>query len=519
MDAKNEKAGRREWAGLLVIALPCVLYSMDLTVLNLALPSISAQLGPTSAQTLWIVDIYGFLVAGCLITMGNLGDRIGRRRLLLIGASAFAIASLLAAFAKSPNLLIAARALLGITGATLAPSTLSLIRNMFNDARERTIAIGIWTTSFSFGSAIGPVIGGAMLERFGWGSVFLLAVPVMLMLLVLGPRLLPEFRDAAAGPIDPVSALLSLSAVLSAIYGLKLWAAHGVGWEPLIAIASGLVLGTSFVRRQLTLADPLIDLKLFRSASFSVPLITYTLIAAVGLGFYVLCAQYLQLVLGFSPLRAGLWTLPGSIAVTLGSILAPAIVRRARPSVVMAGGFGLAAVGFTVLSQVGTFGLTAVVIGTVLVYFGMGPIVTLGTDLVVSAAPPERAGAAAGISETSAELGGAVGIAILGSLATVTYRAAMSDTAISQLSAAARALAGDTLSGAVQVAAGLSPAQATLLLHDARAAFTAALQLSAAVCAVVAAVAGVAAALALWRVGTEPAPSLRPSFGDGVARD
>ena len=198
------RAGRREWIGLAVIALPCLLYSMDLTVLELAVPKLSADLEPTSSQLLWIMDIYGFLLAGCLITMGTLGDRIGRRRLLLIGAAAFGVASVLAAFSRSAEMLIATRALLGIAGATLAPSTLSLIRNMFLDPDQRTFAIGVWATSFSAGAAIGPLAGGFLLEHFWWGSVFLLAVPVMALLLVLGPCCYPEFRDPAGGAAGPL---------------------------------------------------------------------------------------------------------------------------------------------------------------------------------------------------------------------------------------------------------------------------------------------------------------------------
>src|SRR5687768_2802389 len=210
---KASRATRREWTGLAVIALPCMLYSMDLTVLNLAVPALSAELRPSSAELLWVVDIYGFMVAGCLITMGTLGDRIGRRRLLMIGAGAFGVASALAAFSTSAALLIAARAVLGVAAATLAPSTLSLIRNMFLDPGERTTAIAVWVASFSTGAAIGPVIGGLLLTHFWWGSVFLINVPMMLLLLALGPRLLPEFRDPKAGRLDLVSAILSVAAV------------------------------------------------------------------------------------------------------------------------------------------------------------------------------------------------------------------------------------------------------------------------------------------------------------------
>ena len=262
-EVRSLRATRREWVGLAVIALPCMLYSMDLTVLNLALPRLSADLRPSSSQLLWIVDIYGFLLASSLITMGTLGDRIGRRRLLLIGAAAFGVASVFAAFSTSTETLIASRALLGVAGATLAPSTLSLIRNMFLDPAQRTTAIGIWVSSYSAGAAIGPLVGGVLLDQFWWGSVFLVGVPVMALLLIVGPLLLPEFRDPEAGRLDLVSALLSLTSVLGVIYGLKRIAEDSLAWVPVASIVAGLGIGVLFVRRQIRSANPLIDLRLF----------------------------------------------------------------------------------------------------------------------------------------------------------------------------------------------------------------------------------------------------------------
>jgi DHA2 family multidrug resistance protein-like MFS transporter len=304
-------ATRREWIGLAVIALACLLYAMDLTVLTLAVPALSADLHPSGTELLWIVDVYGFLVAGFLITMGTLGDRIGRRRLLLIGAGAFGGASVVAAFSSSPAMLVASRAVLGVAGATLAPATLSLIRGMFADERQRTLAIGIWVTSFSAGAALGPLVGGLLLEHFRWGSVFLLAVPVMAPLLVVGPRLLPEDKDPMPGRLDPVSAGLSLVAVLAVIYGVKAIATAGVGVASAAPVVAGLAVGAAFVDRQRRLAAPMIDLGLLRRPAFRLALAANTLGFAVVFGIDVFVAQYLQLVLGYSPLKAGLWSVPG----------------------------------------------------------------------------------------------------------------------------------------------------------------------------------------------------------------
>ncbi len=481
------KAGRREWIGLAVIALPCLLYSMDLTVLNLAVPHISAALRPSSAQQLWIIDIYGFLIAGSLITMGTLGDRIGRRRLLLIGAAAFGVASVLAAFSTSPEMLIATRALLGIAGATLAPSTLSLIRNMFLDPHERTIAIGVWVTSYSLGGAIGPLLGGVLLQYFWWGSVFLIGVPVMLLLLALGPVLLPEFRDPNAGRLDVFSAALSLAAVLLVIYGLKRIAEDGLGAVPALSIAAGVAIGVAFVRRQRTLADPLIDLRLFRAPAFTVSLATYTLGTFVVFGAYIFIAQYLQLVLGLSPLQAGLATVPSMAAFIVGSMLVPVMARRIHAAYLVGVGLVLAAGGLGVLTKVdGASGLAVIVIGSIIYSLGFSPVVILATDLIVGSAPVEQAGAASAISETSSELGGALGIAILGSIGVAVYRSVMTGGIPIGVPPEAAAVAKATLGGAVVIAARLPDHLGVELLGTAREAFAQAFELTVAISAAMA---------------------------------
>jgi DHA2 family multidrug resistance protein-like MFS transporter len=478
-----------------------LLVSMDLTVLHLAVPSLSADLMPSSSQLLWIVDVYGFMIAGFLITMGTLGDRVGRRRLLLVGAAAFGLASVLAAFSTSAEMLIAARALLGVAGATLAPSTLALIRNMFHDPAQRTMAISIWFTSFLAGAALGPLVGGALLEFFWWGSAFLIGVPVMMLLLVTGPILLPEYRDRHAGRLDLPSAVLVLAAVLGVIYGLKEIAADGLGLLPALAIAAGLVAGAAFARRQRTLADPLIDLRLFAARTFSVSLGALTLGAIVMGGVSYLVAQYLQLVLGLSPLHAGLWMLPPLGVGIVAMLLAPLVVRRVRPGFVMAAGLALAALGFAVVSRAdAASGLAAVVAGLTIVFAGLMPVSALGVDVVLGAAPPERAGAASAVSETTQELGLALGIALLGSIGVAVYRGQMLDAVATDVTPEAAEAARDTLGGAAGVAEQLPPG----LLVTAGNAFTDGLQLAAAVSAVALAGVAVVAAIVLRRVGADP---------------
>jgi len=467
------QAGRREWISLAVLALPCVLYAMDLTVLNLAIPHLTADLQPSSTQLLWIVDIYGFLAAGSLVTMGTLGDRIGRRRLLLIGAAAFGATSLLAAWSTTATMLIAARGLLGIAGATVAPSTLSLIRTMFADQRQRTVAISVWITSFSVGGAIGPLLGGMLLQWFWWGSVFLLAVPVMALLLVVGPLLLPEFRDPDAGRIDLFSAALSVAAVLGVIYGLKRFALDGPGWPPALSVLAGLAAGAVFVRRQRRLADPLLDLRLFRSPAFTAALTTNMLSFFVGFGTLLFIAQYLQLVLGLSPLAAGLWMLPSSAGFVLGSLLTPALVRRVRPAFVMAAGLALGAAGLGLFTRLGSSaGLGILVTGSVVFSLALAPVDTLATDLAVGAAPPERAGAASALSETASEFGGALGIALLGVIGTGVFRSRLSAALPAGIPPAAARAAQDTLSGAIAAAGRLPGRPGHLLIQAARGAFT-----------------------------------------------
>ncbi|WP_258563530.1 MFS transporter, partial [Streptomyces phytophilus] len=423
------RAGPREWAGLAVLAVPTVLLGLDVTVLYLALPALAAELHPSGTQALWIMDAYGFLIAGFLVTMGTLGDRFGRRRLLLIGAAAFGAASVAAAYAPGPEALIAARLLLGVAGATLMPSTLSLISNLFRDPRQRGLAFAIWAAMFSLGVALGPVAGGALLEYFWWGSAFLMGIPVMVLLLVAGPLLLPESRDPDAGRVDAASVVLSLGTMLPVTYAIK-ELAHGVAAVPLLAAAVGIGAGALFLRRQRQLASPLLDLGLFADRSFRSALLILLVGTVAVSGTYLFVTQYLQLVEGQSALRAGLWLLPPAGVLIVASVTAPAFARRFGPGAVMGAGLVSAAVGFLLLSRVepgGSGDIAVILVAYAMVNSGIGPVLALGTELVVGSAPPEKAGAASAISETSSELGVALGVAVLGSVGTAVYRSGVGD--------------------------------------------------------------------------------------------
>lgn len=467
-----DRAGPREWVGMAVLALPLLVLALDVSVLYLAAPVLAADLQPSATQQLWILDIYGFLIAGFLITMGSLGDRIGRRKLLLIGAGAFGIASVVAAFAPTAELLIAARALLGVAGATLMPSTLGLISTMFPDPAQRRFAVAVWMTTFSAGIALGPLIGGAVLEMFWWGAVFLLGVPVMLLLLVLGPWLLPEGHGSGGGRPDVLSVGLSLAAMLPLVLAVKNLAAHGPDVGVLVAAVVGAVAGMLFVRRQRRLADPLLDVALFTRPEFTaaVAVLLIGLIAVNGLFF--LLPQYLQLVAGASALTAGIWMLPLAAVTVVGSLLTPALTRRFRASAVVAASGALAALGSLLVGLLGAgsgpVALVALMTGTML---GLSPIGVLATDLVIGSVPSARAGSAASISETAGELGVALGVAVTGSVLTAVYTGRL--VTPSGLTEDAALRAGDGLAGAVGAAGELPADAASTLLASARAAFSA----------------------------------------------
>ncbi|MEV8535948.1 MFS transporter [Streptomyces sp. NPDC051211] len=456
------RAGRREWIAFTVLLLPLLLVSMDVSVLYFAIPAITRELDPSATQQLWIFDSYAFALAGLLITMGSLGDRIGRRKLLLTGAAAFGIASAAAAYAPSAEMLIAARVLLGIGGATLMPSTLALVRNLFQDDAQRTRAIAIWSGAMAGGIALGSVMSGVILEYFWWGSVFLVNVPAMLLLFVLAPGLVPEFKDPAPGRFDLIGVPLSMGAVLPVVYGLKEIAAEGVEARYLGCLAVGLAVGYAFVRRQRSREDAMISPALFRGRGFGAGIVLNTIAAFAMMGSAYFSTQYLQSVLGMGTLEAALWSLAPSLAVGAAAPLAATLGRRLGKGPVIAGGFVTGAAGFALFGLVGTDSLWLLLAGCAVLACGIVAVMSLVSDMALASAPAEKAGSAASLLETGQEFGGALGMALLGSLGTAVYRSEL---------AGAEPAARETLGGAAATARQLGGEAGATLLAAAREAF------------------------------------------------
>ena len=443
------RAGWRGWAGLAVLMLPALLVSVDNTVLSFALPQIALELEPMSAQQLWIVDAYPLVLAALLVTMGTLGDRFGRRRMLLIGATGFAVVSVLAAFSPTAELLIAARAGLGVFGAMLMPSTLSLLRTVFPDRDQRRLAVAVWATAFSAGAALGPIVGGFLLEHFAWGSVFLMAVPVLIPLLVLAPILLPESRDPNPGRIDLLSILLSLATMVPVVYGIKELAVSGVTAPVVLLFVLGALFGVIFVRRQLRLPVPMLDMGLFRMPVFSGALLVNLLSVIALVGFLYFVAQHLQLVVGLSPLEAGWALVPGLAAMIVAGLAVVPIARRVRPRILIPAALAFSVAGYVAIA-VGAQSLTVVIAAFIVLGIGIGMAETVSNELILTTAPPAKAGAASAVSETAYEVGAVLGTAILGGIITALYRTNL--VLPDGLPAAAADAARETLAGAIHSA-------------------------------------------------------------------
>ena len=519
------RAPWRDWLALALLMFPVLLVAVDNTALTFALPAIARSLDATGVELLWIVDAYPLVLAGLLVAMGSLGDRIGRRRLLFIGSTGFAAVSAVTAFAPSAEWLIAGRAGLGFFGAMLMPSTLSLIRNIFPEPNRRRLAVAIWAAGFSGGAALGPIFGGWLVEHFWWGAVLLVAVPIILPLLVLGPALIPESRDPNPGRVDVPSIVLSLLVMVPVVYGIKILATHGVAVEPLAAIGFGLLMGYVFIRRQRHLLSgatvqagtahgtagarnrtaPLLDISLFGNRIFSTAIIANVLALFSFNGFILFLAQHLQLLEGQSPSESGVAMVPALIATVAAGLLVVPLVKKVRPGFVVSGGLLLSAAGYFLVAFGDHGNGPALLLAALLVLcLGVGAAETISNDLILGAAPAEKSGAAAAISETGYEIGSLLGTAILGSILTASYQGNLRLPAgvAEAVPAEASAQAGETLAGAVELAQALPGPLADAVMTAARAAFDSGVHITAAIALVLMAGASVLAAVVLRKVPT-----------------
>ena len=482
---------------------PVLLVAVDNTALTFALPAIARALEPGGLQLLWIVDAYPLVLAGLLVSMGSLGDRIGRRRLLVIGSMGFAGLSAATAFAPTPEWLIAGRAALGFFGAMLMPSTLSLIRNIFPEPNRRRLAVAIWAAGFSGGAALGPILGGWLVEHFWWGAVFLVAVPLMLPLLALGPALIPESRDPAPGRVDVASIVLSMLVMVPVVYGIKAVATEGPDIAGLGTIAFGVAMGVVFVRRQHRLQHPLLDMSLFRNKVFSMAISANILALFSFNGFILFLAQHLQLIGGMSPSAAGVAMLPALAATVVAGLVVVPLVRKVRPGFVVAAGLSFSAIGYSMVAFGSHGGGSAMLLAALLVLaLGVGTAETISNDLILGSAPPAKSGAAAAISETGYEVGSLLGTAVLGSILTASYQQHLRLPAglEGMLPGSSLHNAGETLAGAVDAANLLPPPLAGALRDAAAAAFDSGVHVTAAIGLVLMATAAVLAAVVLRKV-------------------
>ncbi|MGN7253252.1 MFS transporter [Arthrobacter sp. SAFR-014] len=495
--------GARDWLALALLMFPVLLVAVDNTALTFALPAVARTLDPSGVQLLWIVDAYALVLAGLLVAMGSLGDRIGRRRLLLVGISGFAAVSAASAFAPSAEWLIAGRAAMGFFGAMLMPSTLSLIRNIFRETGRRRLAVAIWAAGFSGGAALGPIFGGWLVEHFWWGAVLLVAVPIMLPPLVFGRFLIPESKDPSPGRVDGPSIALSMLTMVPVVYGIKELATHGPGVQSLGVLAFGLGMCFVFVRRQRALASPLLDLSLFRNRVFSTAITANVLALFSYNGFILFLAQHLQLLEGMSPSQSGTAMLPALTAMVVAGLLVVPLVRKVRPGFVVAAGLALSATGYALVAFGNhDAGPTVLLAALLILALGVGSAETISNDLILGAVPADKSGAAAAISETGYEVGSLLGTAILGSILTASYQQHLSlpDSVAQTIPAASADQARETLAGAMELVGSLPTPVAEGLTAAARAAFDSGVHITAAIALVLMAGASVLAAVVLRRV-------------------
>ncbi|WP_299058407.1 MFS transporter [uncultured Nocardioides sp.] len=471
------QAHPRRWAGLAVLSASLLLVVMDVTILNVALPAITADLRPDSVQQLWMVDVYPLILAGLLVTVSALGDRWGRKRMLLSGFAVFGLASTLVLLADSPEAVIAVRALLGVGGAMIMPSTLSMIRTLFADPRERATALGVWGAMAAVGGALGPIVGGALLEFFDWHAAFLVNVPVMAVALVAGLVLLPEGRSARPPRIDAVATVLSVVGMVALVYAIKNGGKDGLGLDVLLTGAVAVAALTTFVRRCLAADDPMLEVRLFRGRAFTAGVLAALASAIAMAAMLLLGAQWLQLVQGFSPLQTGLALLPMAVGGVLGSPFAPAVAQRVGARTVLAGGLLVGGLGFVLLyAAPAPLSYPWLAAGLTLVGIGMASL-AVASAVIMAGAPSHQAGSAAAVEESAYEIGSVLGVAVLGSLAAAVYRSGLQtdDLAARGVDPEAASAARESLGGALEVAGDAPAATGGWLADAATASFTSSL--------------------------------------------
>lgn len=466
-----ERAGTREWLALAVLMLPVLLVSVDNTVLSFAIPAISLDFNTTGTTLLWIIDIYPLVLAALLVAMGSLGDRFGRRRLLIIGAVGFGVFSILAAYAPTAGYLVATRVGMGVFGAMLMPSTLSLLRNIFTDRNQRRLAIAIWGSGFSAGAALGPLVGGVLLEHFWWGSVFLLSVPVLILMLAFTPLFVPESKDPRPGPVDVPSILLSVSTMAPVVYAIKNLAKDGELIFSVLAAVIGLASGVAFVRRQLARKNPMLDVRLFAYRPFTGSVLVNLLAIFSLVGFLFFVSQYLQLVVGLSPLDAGLVLVPGLLITILAGLAVVPLAKRVPAHVLVPLALLLSVAAYAMIALNGhNESVGVVMIAFAILGAGVGASETISNDVILASVPSSKAGAASAVSETAYEVGSVFGTALLGSILVSSYRNNL--TLPAGLSSEQVSTSTETLGGAVNTAAALPGSAAQELLASAHHAFT-----------------------------------------------
>ncbi|HEY8980365.1 MAG TPA: MFS transporter [Streptomyces sp.] len=418
-----DQAGAQRWIVLVVLCVSLLLVAVDATVLHVAVPAVTEDLKPGSIELLWIVDTYPLVCASLLILFGTLGDKVGRRRVLLLGYALFGVASALAAFAQSAQVLILARALLGAGGAMIMPATLSILRQVFPDRRERALAIGIWSAVAAVGAAVGPLLGGFLLEHFWWGSVFLVNIPLMLVSLPVGRWLLPESKGETDGPWDVVGALMAAGGLFCLVLGVKRLGGGEFGALTVVPVVLGAALLVLFVRRQRRRPFPLVDLRMFARPAFGTSVLCIVLAMLALVGLELIAAQYLQLVLGLSPLQTGLRLLPLTLAAMAAGLAGARLLRKVGPRRMVCGGFVLTAVAVLTLTGMGGSDNAGLLLGGfVLLGFGLETTLFAAYESMLSEAPAEQAGGAAAVGETSYQLGAGIGIALLGSVMNAAYQ-------------------------------------------------------------------------------------------------